>query len=133
MSILLSHGGTTIYTSQLPSREILVGTVEGVVRLQRTSASGTWEVAGQSLKDGHISSLVFEEHSGLLFVGVFHQGVFASRDNGRTWEQRNEGLREKDVYTVAAHRRAGGGARVFAGSEPAHRREDPRHHERHPE
>ena len=31
MAITLSHGGPTIYRSSAPSRQVLVGTIEGVV------------------------------------------------------------------------------------------------------
>ena len=35
MAIGLSHGGTTIYSSESPSKEVWVGTKEGVVAIER--------------------------------------------------------------------------------------------------
>ena len=35
MAIGLSHGGSTLYSSPSPSREVLVGTREGVVTIER--------------------------------------------------------------------------------------------------
>ena len=35
MTITLSHGGPTIYRSSAPARQVLVGTIEGVVRIER--------------------------------------------------------------------------------------------------
>ena len=38
MTIALSHGGTTIYSSPSPSNEVLVGTREGVVTIARDNS-----------------------------------------------------------------------------------------------
>ncbi len=35
MDITLSHGGPTIYRSPTPSRQVLVGTIQGVVCIER--------------------------------------------------------------------------------------------------
>lgn len=116
---MLSHGGTTIYTSRTPSREVLVGTVEGVFTIRRSDNSENWFVAGRALENCHISSLILEAKSGFIFAGVFHGGVWASPDGGRTWERCDESLAEKNVFTLAS-RFLEGRVRLFAGTEPAH-------------
>ena len=117
MAIALSHGGTTIYAAPAPASEVLVGTTEGVVTIARTGAG--WEVAHRALADRHISAIVEEPTSGLLFAGAFHGGIHASADGGRTWERRTHGLRESNVYSVAACQRDGRPV-LYAGTEPAH-------------
>ena len=118
MAIGLSHGSTTVYSSSAPSKEVLVGTAEGVVFLER-EADGGWRVARRALTDLHISTILVEPESGLLFVGAFHGAIHASADGGTTWERRDGGLSQDNVYSLAAVKTAGG-VRLYAGTEPAH-------------
>jgi photosystem II stability/assembly factor-like uncharacterized protein len=119
MAIALSHGGPTIYRSSSRSRQVLIGTVQGVVCLERDAGGPGWHLAHQALTDQHIHALLIEPESGVVFAGVNHGSVFASVDAGRTWERRDEGLTEPDVYSLACARLPGG-PRLFAGTEPAH-------------
>ena len=119
MAIGLSHGGSTLYSSPSPSQEVLVGTREGVVTIEREASGSEWRVKHRALTDRHISAIIKEPESGLTFAGAFHGSVHASADDGKTWEPRNNGLTETDVYSLAA-RRVNGRVRLFAGTEPAH-------------
>jgi photosystem II stability/assembly factor-like uncharacterized protein len=119
MAIGLSHGGTTIYSSSSPSKEILVGTREGVVTIARASSGSEWKVTQRAMTDRHISAIIKEPESSLTFAGAFHGSVHASADNGKSWEPRDNGLTQTDVYSLAAQR-VNGRARLFAGTEPAH-------------
>jgi len=117
MAIGLSHGGTTIYSSPSLSTQILVGTCEGVATIQRTGSD--WRIAHRAVNDKHISAIMKEPESGLIFAGVFRGGVIASADEGKTWEARNNGMSQNNVYSLNA-KRMNGKVRVFAGTEPAH-------------
>ncbi|HEY1234230.1 MAG TPA: sialidase family protein [Candidatus Binatia bacterium] len=117
MAIGLSHGGTTIYSSPSLSTEVLVGTREGVVTIAR--AGSEWKVAHRAITDKHISAIVKEPESGLTFAGAFHGSVHVSKDEGKTWEARTNGMTQNNVYSLAA-KRVDGRVRVFAGTEPAH-------------
>lgn len=119
MAIGLSHGGSTIYSSVSLSSEVLVGTREGVVTIERSASGSEWQVQHRALTDKHISAIIEEPESGLTFAGAFSGSVHASRDNGKTWEPRGNGLTETNVYSLAA-RRVNGRVRLFAGTEPAH-------------
>src|SRR5581483_8848959 len=119
MVIALSHGGSNIYASPELSDEVLVGSIEGVVTITRASAGSEWRVAHTSLEGSHVSSLVIEPESGLVFAGVFHGGVYASSDGGRTFRRSDAGMTEDDVFSLAL-RRMGDRVRLFAGTEPAH-------------
>ena len=119
MAIGLSHGGSTIYSSPSPSREVLVGTREGIVTIEREASGSEWRVKHRALTDKHISAIIKEPESGLTFAGAFHGSVHASADDGKTWEPRGNGLTETDVYSLAA-RRVNGRVRLFVGTEPAH-------------
>ena len=119
MAITLSHGGPTIYRSPARSRHVLVGTVQGVVCMERNADGRGWHVANRTLTDKHIHALLIEPESGTIFAGVNHGSIFASVDEGHTWERRDHGLTEHDVYSLACTRLPGG-PRLFAGTEPAH-------------
>lgn len=119
MAITLSHGGPTIHRSPAPSRHVLVGTIEGVVCMERDSGGSGWHVAHRTLTDKHIHALLIEPESGTIFAGASHGSIFASADGGQNWERRDEGLTQHNVYSLECARRAGG-VRIFAGTEPAH-------------
>src|SRR4051794_33812853 len=102
MTIGLSHGGTTIYSSVIPAKRILVGTREGVVTIERQSSGSSWVIANRAIVDKHISAIIREPQSGLIFAGAFQGGVMVSADEGRTWEARNNGMTQNDVYSLAA-------------------------------
>jgi photosystem II stability/assembly factor-like uncharacterized protein len=116
MALGLSHGGSTIFTNSVPDDEVLVATLDGLVRLKRARA-GSWNVAQRTLEGAHVSSLIFPE-PGLMLAGIFKGGIVASPDNGHTWERRDSGLSQNDVYSLAATRLEGH-LRLYAGTEPA--------------
>ena len=117
MAIALSHGGPTIYNSNTPSRELLVGTVEGIVTAER-SESG-WRRAGQALPERHISAILVEPESGLVFAGAYEDGSLqVSSDGGKTWQPRNNGLTETEVFSLEATK-VDGRTRLYLGTEPA--------------
>jgi photosystem II stability/assembly factor-like uncharacterized protein len=117
MAIGLSHGGANIYRSPEPSRQVLIGTADGVAIAERDS--GGWRLAHRALDGQHVSAIVFEPESGTVFAGVFLGAVYASTDGGGTWEQRSDGIRFEDVYSLAVTT-LDGGPRVYAGTQPAH-------------
>ena len=117
MTIALSHGGTTMYSSPSRSNELWVGTRQGIAVLERDS--GGWRIARHMLADKHISAIHQEPESGMFFVGAFHGGLHVSNDHGATWEARTTGLTEHDVYSIASCR-SNGSTRLYAGTEPAH-------------
>jgi photosystem II stability/assembly factor-like uncharacterized protein len=119
MALGLSHGGTTIYSSSSRSAEVWVGTKEGIVVIERDATASGWRVTRRLLEDKHISAIVTDAESGLTFVGAFHGSLQVTADGGKTWETRNHGLTEDDVYSLAAVRRDGG-TRLYLGTEPAH-------------
>jgi photosystem II stability/assembly factor-like uncharacterized protein len=119
MAITLSHGGPTMFRSPAPAQQVLVGTIDGVVCMERDADGSGWHVAHRSLAEKHIHALLIEPDSGMVFAGVNHGAIFASADGGRTWERRDHGLTEPDVYSLACTQLASG-PRLYAGTEPAH-------------
>ncbi|HWP59281.1 MAG TPA: hypothetical protein VNL14_15410 [Candidatus Acidoferrales bacterium] len=117
MPVGLSHGGSNIYSSAAPARELLAGTKDGVALLERED--GKWRLTHRSLGGQHISAILVEPKSGVIFAGAFFGTVHASLDGGRSWERRDLGIGFHDVYSLAAQRTESG-VRVYAGTQPAH-------------
>ena len=103
MAIALTHSGTSVYSSDSPSDELLVGTADGVVTLQRAEPrpGSEWRTAARSLERCHISSIIFPSPN-LTFAAIYHGGVMMSRDRGRSWEHRDNGISPNDVHSLGA-------------------------------
>jgi len=119
MTLTLSHGGDTIFTSAVPSTEVLVGTKDGVARIQKDQQGANWHIADQWLTDKHIHAVIIEPVSSTIFVGATEDSLYASQDNGRTWERRDKGLTHHDIYSLASAQ-VDGRTRIFLGTQPAH-------------
>jgi photosystem II stability/assembly factor-like uncharacterized protein len=117
MTIGLSHAGLTALTAAQPTNEVLVGTIDGVVRIERTGSD--WRVAERTLPGKHVHVLLHVPEHGLWLAGISHGGIQVSRDDGHTWAPSDAGLTQRDVYSLAAVTRDGR-VRLFAGTEPAH-------------
>jgi photosystem II stability/assembly factor-like uncharacterized protein len=118
MAICVSHGGTTTYFSKAPSSELFVGTVDGVAVL-RKGGDGRWSVHARALEGMHVHALLIEPESGFIFGGIHKGSVYASKDRGLTWEKKDNGIIQNDIYCLAAAV-VDGKSRLYAGTEPAH-------------
>ena len=60
MTLALSHGGNTVFASETPSSSVLVGTLDGVARIERDGDG--WRIA--ALHDRQGSCLGGGRHPG---------------------------------------------------------------------
>src|ERR671925_2326853 len=118
MAVGLSHGGTNVYSSNEGSKQLWVGTQDGLVLFERQN-SGKWQEAQRALRGQYISSIIFEQTSGTMFAVALFGSVHASADGGKTWEPRDNGIPYHDVYSLASNV-VDGKVRVYAGTQPAH-------------
>ncbi|MDH3442780.1 MAG: hypothetical protein OEN50_02550 [Deltaproteobacteria bacterium] len=118
MAIGLSHGGTNVYSSAQPSRQLWTATQDGLVLFERGEA-GDWRESHRALRGQHISSIIFESTTGMIFAGAFFGSVFSSDDGGKSWERRDKGIAVHDVYSLATNV-VDGEVRIYAGTQPAH-------------
>jgi photosystem II stability/assembly factor-like uncharacterized protein len=107
-----------MYASKTASDEVLVGTREGVVTLARDGAG--WRITGRALEDTHVSAIIIDDASGTIFAGGYKGGLHASEDGGKTWERRETGLSQLDVYSLGLKQLENGTRRLYLGTEPAH-------------
>ena len=117
MFICLSPGGREITVGESPRDTLLVGTVDGIFSFAR--AGGAWTARERFLSGEHLSALLFEPLSRMLFAGTYGEARYASKDLGRNWEKRYRGLEELEIYTLACQE-IGGRPRLYAGTQPAH-------------
>src|SRR5688572_13977320 len=118
MIVCLSPNGRNQSQSDGPATNILVATIQGICTLERATPDSPWQTTGRSLEDSHISAILYEPKSGLVFAGVHGSGLFASSDGGKTWESRTNGLTSTHVFTLATQERDGQTV-LYAGCEPA--------------
>ena len=70
MTITLSHGGPSIYSSASRSDSVAVGTINGVAFIERNGDG--WRVSHRGLEGKHIHAVVVEPTSGTIFAGANH-------------------------------------------------------------
>jgi photosystem II stability/assembly factor-like uncharacterized protein len=116
----LSPNGDNLTRGDGPATRILAATLEGVVTLGRDSTDSPWHMAGRSLDDRHLGSLVFEPGSGKLFAGAHaNGGLWVSDDGeGADWRPLTNGLDRPHIYSLAA-RRIEDRVTLFLGTSPA--------------
>src|SRR5579859_4982821 len=117
MLACLSPNGRADYPSDNPISRLLIGTIKGVYALERQDSSSEWRVADTSLDERQISALVLEPRSGVVFAGIAGHGLYASTDQGRTWELRASGLRIDHIFAMAVDER-GPEPVLYAGTLP---------------
>ncbi len=117
MFVCLSPGGQSLTTGESAKDKLLVGTVDGLFSFQKRN--GSWEQQTTQIRGKHISSIVFEPNTQTLFAGTYSSEIFASANLGKNWERRDNGIGEKEIYSLATQM-IGGRPRVYAGTQPAH-------------
>jgi photosystem II stability/assembly factor-like uncharacterized protein len=100
--ICISANGKTESVGSAAARRMLIATAEGLLDYRRVDATAPWTLQPDRLLDGrHVSALVHDEPTGLLFAGLHYEGgLLVSADGGATWEARNEGLESGHVYSL---------------------------------
>jgi photosystem II stability/assembly factor-like uncharacterized protein len=115
--VLLSSSGDHIERRKAPSDTLIIGTADGVFILKRHE-KGDWTLAHRALQGVPLSALT-RLKNGALVAGSHGVGVARSDDGGGTWQWKNKGLTQFDIWSV----RAGilnGRERLYAGAMPAH-------------
>lgn len=119
MIACLSCNGATVTGGDEPATTLFVATLEGLHAFERGGVGEPWSLTHRALTDRHVSALLWEPRTGLLFAGAHGDGgIWASRDRGRSWCECSGGLPSRHVYCLALQYR-GQETVLFAGTEPA--------------
>jgi photosystem II stability/assembly factor-like uncharacterized protein len=117
MFVCLSPGGQSLTSGESQTEKLLVGTVDGIFAYQKKGPS--WVQQETMVPGKHFSSIIFEPATKTLFGGTYSCEIYASSDLGKTWERRDSGIGEKEIYSLASQI-VNGKPRVYAGTQPAH-------------
>jgi photosystem II stability/assembly factor-like uncharacterized protein len=119
--ILLSNGGTNSQRSRAASNTMIIGTVDGVVMLER-AAQGIqkdfWIVKHRALGGCSVSAVTASD-DGTLYAATHGFGAAKSDDGGLTWAWVLDGLDHMDLWSARAGKLAGRDV-VCVGALPAH-------------
>ncbi len=77
-----------------------VGTQEGGYLLTSDSSRGAWKRTGPFLKGESVNSISFDSKNHRLYAASLTEGVFLSKDLGKSWNPIGKGLHIKKVWTV---------------------------------
>lgn len=116
----LSPNGQNVSYGTGTVTQMLVGTIDGVVTLDRKLRGKPWVEASRGLKGLHISALLCEPGSGKLLAGCHADGGLWINDDGLAddWREVTSGLRHRHIYSLAM-RETDGHVTLFAGASPA--------------
>ena len=114
--ILLSNGGTNVHRSRAASDTMVIGTVDGIVLLER--AAQGWKIKHRALGGCSVSAVTASE-DGTLFAATHGFGAARSDDGGLTWTWILDGLDHMDLWSARAGKLKGRDV-VCVGSLPAH-------------
>jgi len=81
---------------------VSVGTENGGYLLTRDSTRQAWRRTGPFLREESINSISFDSRNGRFYASSLTEGVFVSKDSGRTWKPSSRGLNVRKVWTVEA-------------------------------
>ncbi|MCW3838318.1 WD40/YVTN/BNR-like repeat-containing protein [Sphingomonas canadensis] len=117
--LCISANGKTTSSSRKAARRMLVATTEGVLDFRRDGPAGAWlRQDGLLLEGQHVSCLVYDEPTGLLFAGMhFAGGLLKSADGGKSWQRADNGVASGHAYTLLVQH-VGGETILNLGTEP---------------
>lgn len=79
---------------------VAIGTREGGYILVSDSERNKWRKTGPFLRKESVNCLRYDPKSKTLFAATHTNGVFVSKDFGKTWKPRNDGLHVKKTWTI---------------------------------
>ncbi|MGZ0244840.1 MAG: WD40/YVTN/BNR-like repeat-containing protein [Alphaproteobacteria bacterium] len=117
ITYLSPNGQNTSFGTGTVTR-MFVGTVDGVVTLDRRLRGKPWAETARGLKGLHVGALLHEEGSERFFAGCHADGGLWVSEDGSNWRRLTEGLAHDHFYSLAA-REHNGVVTLFAGASPA--------------
>ena len=98
------------------SRTLLFGTPAGLFEAKGNGGAYEARPLGLSGKGPVRAILVDKDDPKIIYAGTASRGLYRSDDAGKTWNEKNEGLVYKQIWSLAQHPKTG---ELWAGTEPA--------------
>ena len=97
------------------SRVLYIGTLDGL--FEAVEDGGAYQVGALGLAGNRaVTPLVDRENPWRLYAGTATRGLFRSDDAGQNWQEINDGIIYKNVWSLAQHPQTG---ELYAGTEPS--------------
>lgn len=96
---------------------VAVATTEGGYLLSSDSERRSWRKS-KVLKGESVNSFACNTDTGTIYAATLTDGVFQSKDAGRTWKPSSRGLNVRKVWTLEIDRRRP--SRIYAGTHYGH-------------
>lgn len=98
-------------------RALYLGTADGLYLGEQEGSSFTFRLLGLKRSGVLRATVVVDpENQRCLYAGTTRTGLWRSHDAGESWEEINEGIVYKDVWSILRHPRTG---TLIAGTSPA--------------
>lgn len=98
-TVSLSPNGVDIYQLDSEPTTFLIGTLDGVIELQRDAGSTKWELLKQKFKGHHVGSLMIEPVREAVFSGTHGSGLYRSHGCIDNWEPVMRGVSSPHILT----------------------------------
>ena len=118
MFVCLSPGGQSITSGESQKDKLFVGTVDGIFSFQKSGGclgAASDHGAGEAFQLDYFRADDPRRFSAALTAVKFTP----ARILARTWERRDNGIGEKEIYSLATQV-VNGKPRIYAGTQPAH-------------
>ncbi len=80
---------------------VAVGTTRGGFLLSSNSSRKTWRRSSPFLKGESVNNFAYSPTDGKLYAATLTEGMFVSKNLGKTWTPINNGLHVRKAWTVA--------------------------------
>ncbi|MDA4128398.1 MAG: hypothetical protein OK422_02915 [Thaumarchaeota archaeon] len=80
---------------------VAVGTTDGGFLLSSTSSRKSWTKSSSFLRGESVNNFAYSTEDDRIYAATLTEGVFVSKDLGKTWKSVSRGLNVRKTWTVA--------------------------------
>jgi hypothetical protein len=97
---------------------VAVSTVNGCYFLESDEERRNWSTSGPHIPGESVNSVCYNWYNDALYAATHTDGVFVSKDNGKTWRPSNRGLHVRKTWTIGVDPHNVG--RLYVGTQYGH-------------
>lgn len=97
---------------------VAVSTVNGCYFLESDEGRKDWSTSGPHISGESVNSVCYNWYNDALYAATHTEGVFVSKDNGKSWKPSSKGLHVRKAWTISVdpHNRE----RLYVGTQYGH-------------